>query len=60
MATPTVRRIPRDASDELLRKLHIEAAWNVPLTERRTCPEHLNWRDRCTTQHRADAEVVNR
>lgn len=51
MSTATLPRIPANVSDELLRKLHTEAAWNVPLDERRTCPEHLNWRDRCAHQH---------
>jgi hypothetical protein len=51
MSTPTLARIPAAASDELLRKLHVEAAWNVPLIERRTCPEHLTWRDLCAHQH---------
>ncbi|MFI8303701.1 hypothetical protein ACIF80_09650 [Streptomyces sp. NPDC085927] len=51
MTTATLPRIPVDASDELLRKLHVEAVWNVPLTERRTCPTHLQWRDLCAHQH---------
>lgn len=51
LARPSIARIPADASDELLRKLHTEAAWNVPLAERRTCPEHLTWRDLCAHQH---------
>ncbi|WP_160161931.1 hypothetical protein [Streptomyces sp. F-3] len=54
MTAPTVARIPADASDELLRKLHVEAAWNVPLGERRTCPLHLNWRDLCAQLHETE------
>ncbi|MFJ3719053.1 hypothetical protein [Streptomyces sp. NPDC090057] len=51
MTTQTLARVPADASDDLLRLLHVEAAWNVPLGERSTCPEHLNWRDRCAQLH---------
>jgi len=51
VSTATLPRIPADVSDELLRKLHLEAVWNVPLDERRTCPQHLNWRDLCAHQH---------
>ncbi|WP_316740456.1 hypothetical protein [Streptomyces sp. MK7] len=55
MTTATLPRIPADVSDELLRKLHLEAVWNVPLAERRTCPEHLNWRAVCAPKHALEA-----
>jgi hypothetical protein len=43
--------IPADASDDLLRKLHVEDSRSVPVARRATCPDHLNWRDRCAHLH---------
>jgi hypothetical protein len=52
MANQTVARIPADASDDLMLRLHQETARQVPVRQRVTCPIHLNWRDRCQPLHR--------
>lgn len=51
MASPTLARIPADASDDLLHKLYQETARQVPADERSTCPVHLDWRDHCRHLH---------
>ncbi|WP_372344697.1 hypothetical protein [Streptomyces sp. KL116D] len=37
--------------DDLTRALHSEATWNVPITERLSCPIHLGWRTDCAALH---------
>ena len=37
--------------DELTRALHREATWQVPDSERHTCPLHLDWRSHCIDLH---------
>lgn len=44
-------RMPRVVSDSFLRALHREDSWQVPAAERSTCPEHLDWCDRCVSLH---------
>ncbi len=31
--------------------LHREESRQTPVAERSTCPEHLEWRDRCVGRH---------
>jgi hypothetical protein len=51
MATPTKPRMPAAPSDDLDRKLQFETRNQVPEADRRTCPVHLDWRDRCHSWH---------
>ncbi|MGW3024490.1 hypothetical protein [Streptomyces sp. NPDC001221] len=51
MKPTTAPRMPEIFSDDLLRALHRETAWQVPLADRATCPLHLNWVDRCRHLH---------
>lgn len=37
--------------DEFARALHRETAYEIPLYERTTCPEHLDWRTACIHLH---------
>lgn len=53
MAVSTVARIPADASDDLVLRLHQEGVRQTPAELRSTCPIHLNWRDRCAHLHEA-------
>ncbi|MGW2223836.1 hypothetical protein [Streptomyces formicae] len=55
-AASYVRRqptMPRAVSDDFLRALSREDRRQVPAEERRTCPNHLDWRDRCQRLHEA-------
>jgi hypothetical protein len=49
--TATLPRVPADASDDLLLRLHQETARQIPVADRSTCPIHLDWRDRCAHLH---------
>ncbi|MGW9024792.1 hypothetical protein ACWGQ5_11255 [Streptomyces sp. NPDC055722] len=51
MMTDTRPRMPAEFGDDLLRAIHRETSWSVPLAERTTCPIHLNWADRCRHLH---------
>ncbi|MYW66289.1 hypothetical protein GTY65_19850 [Streptomyces sp. SID8379] len=53
--TATVARMPADASDDLLRKLHVEHVTQVPAERRSTCATHLQWRDLCAQMHERGA-----
>lgn len=51
MANQTLPRIPADASDDLMLRLHQETSRQTPADLRSTCPIHLNWVDRCRHLH---------
>ncbi|MFJ6559943.1 hypothetical protein ACIQMV_08680 [Streptomyces sp. NPDC091412] len=41
--------------DSFARALHRETRWNVPDSERTTCPVHDDWRSHCWHLHLAQA-----